>query len=284
VVVSQGSGTNSNVYTVFFGGTLGNVAGPVTALPQLVPAIVPILPAATGTVVISNTAATLALQQNGATVSMQHEPLTLVGPGVGGVGALENLTSNASSNNDSNIWDTPITLAGAAVIGTAAGSTLTLNQAPINDGINPATGVSNGFGLTKVGSGTLQETGTAGNSYTGITQVNDGTLQLGIDTSGGAVVVPGNLVVGDGSLTPGSATVQMQSDLEMAGGLLGTAAITINSDGVLDLGNTEQAIGALTMKLGEIGWADEPQALENAPSLCVSSAPQHSPPPLPLRS
>ena len=75
------------------------------------------------------------------------ETLTLNGSGYNNLGALENV----SGFNDT--WAAPVTLgSNASVSVDGAGDTLTLNQ-PIGDG-------GQGFGLTKVGPGTLDDAGT----------------------------------------------------------------------------------------------------------------------------
>lgn len=68
-------------------------------------------------------------------------------------------------------------------------NTLVINQ-PITDG-------GSAFSVTKVGPGTLQYAGGAGtsNTYTGVTNVNDGKLSL--NKTGGAVAIQSNVVIGD---------------------------------------------------------------------------------------
>ena len=54
--------------------------------------------------------------------------------------------------------------------------------------------ISNGT-FNKIGNGTVQFSGSANNTFTGPTIVNQGNLFL--NKSGGAVAVVGNLIVGD---------------------------------------------------------------------------------------
>jgi autotransporter-associated beta strand protein len=116
--------------------------------------------------------------------------------------------------------------------GSGATTTLTMNQA-ITDG-------GSGFGLTKVGAGTLDETGGAGtdNTYTGLTQVNQGTLLL---DKNGAQALKGDLAVGD--TLPGNALVQWNFASEAAT----TSKATVNSDGTLDLHGQTQTLAKLTV-------------------------------------
>src|SRR5207244_1686264 len=95
-------------------------------------------------------------------IGVAGETLTLNGPGFNNAGALENASGH-------NFWSKGITLGSDSYIGsTTATDGLTIDQ-PISDG-------GNAFGVTKVGPGQLEYA--AGNTYTGLTQVNDGTLQL----------------------------------------------------------------------------------------------------------
>ncbi len=109
--------------------------------------------------------------------------LTLTGAGFNGNGALENVSGT-------NTWGaTPITLGGAGTssIGADTGSTLNINQ-PI---------AGSGAGLNKVGAGTVVFN--ADNTYTGLTDVHAGQLDLQAPAAG--VAIPGNLQVGDNTPT-----------------------------------------------------------------------------------
>ena len=126
--------------------------------------------------------------------------MTLNGSGVGGRGALRNVSG-------ANTWSGAITLGASAAIHNAdTANTLTLGSA--TNGIGGATftltvagegdteiegiiGTTTG-GLTKTGGGTL--TLSAANSYTGDTKVEGGTLKLGRNTAinaGSKLVVDG---------------------------------------------------------------------------------------------
>jgi len=159
-----------------------------------------------GTVVASGAA----LQLQGG-IAIANEPLTLSGSGIGGSGALRNISG-------SNSWDGPITLAAASTFDADAG-TLYLGG-PIANAAYTATFTNVGAillygalgggagGLTKNGVGTLQLD--APNTYTGATTVNGGILQFGA-----------------------------------LGSLTNASAVTINSGATLDLNNVNEAIGAL---------------------------------------
>jgi len=97
--------------------------------------------------------------------------------------------------------------------------------------------------LVKTGSGSLQLSGSTLNSYSGVTVVDDGTLQLNM--SGGAIAIPSNLTIGDG-IGPGIALVQLVGNNQIAS----TAAITVNSDGRFDVNGQTQTIGLLTITDG----------------------------------
>jgi large repetitive protein len=175
-----------------------------------------------GTFVVGG--ATLEIEDN---ITVTGKTLGLTGTGVSGNGALENASGN-------NTWSGPIILIGDATIGVDnASNTLTANQM-----ISEAFPGSN---LTKVGAGTLLLAGSSSNTYTGTTQVDQGTLQL--DMSGGAVAFPGNLIIGDSTGAPGTAIAQW-----LAGNQLGSSSsVTVNSDGLLKLNSQAQTIAGLTI-------------------------------------
>ena len=97
-----------------------------------------------------------------------------------------------------------------------------------------------GSGLTKIGAGELQLSGTPANIYTGTTTVNDGTLIL--SKPAGVNAIGGNLIIGNGS---GSAAVITGFNNQIPD----TAAVTIVG-GTLALNNLSETIGSLTMTAG----------------------------------
>ena len=69
--------------------------------------------------------------------------------------------------------------------------------------------ISGGFGITKVGAGTLVLGGSTANTFSGTTMVNAGSLEL--DKPGGLPAISGNLIIGTGTGLPGSAVVSEQT-------------------------------------------------------------------------
>jgi autotransporter-associated beta strand protein len=177
---------------------------------------------------------------DGATLQLQNgitilgKTLQITGAGVGGKGALENLSGN-------NAWDGQVILNNNATIGVDnAADTLTLKQR-----ITESVALSN---LTKVGIGTLVIGGPAGfgDTYLGTTRVNAGTLVLNKTLNAGEVAIPGNLIIGTGTGAPGSAVVQWLQPNQVAG----SSNVTVNSDGKLDLNNQSNTIATLTINGG----------------------------------
>jgi autotransporter-associated beta strand protein len=214
----------SGTFTVEFGGSL---AGSSLSLLSVAVTTAPgsgtvnrLTAGAGGTVVKSGGSLQL---QGGITLS--SESLTLNGPGSNNAGALENVTGT-------NTWNNPILLGSNVSIGVdGPGDTLVINQ-PITDG-------GGGFGVTEVGPGTLDYK--VGNTYTGLTQVNDGSLLL--DNSVGTAIL-GSLTIGDGLPGAASATWEFAAELPV----LDTA--TVLSDGTLNLNGQIQTLAGLTITDG----------------------------------
>ncbi len=177
--------------------------------------------------------ATLQLE-GGITVST--ETLTLNGQGFDPDGTSGPLPALGALDNSggANVWSRPILLASDVFLGSHAG-TLSINQ-PIGDG-------GSNFGVTKVGGATLDYQ--AANTYTGLTQVNDGTLLL--DNAGGPSLA-GNLTVGDGSGADDSAVARWLFSNQMPS----TAAASVGSDGLLDLNGNDQTVASLTVTDGDV--------------------------------
>lgn len=100
-----------------------------------------------------------------------------------------------------------------------------------------------GAGLIKAGTGSMTLTGGSANAFFGITTVNEGTLTL-LRTPG-TTVVPFNLIIGDGT---GSDRVIVDASDQIAS----NAPVEIRSSGTLELDNTTQTIGTLTMTGGSV--------------------------------
>lgn len=199
---------------------------------------------ATGGGTTVNNGAALQIQNN---IAVGNEGLTLNGSGISNDGALRNISGN-------NSWSGDLTLGSASMIASDSG-TLTLSGAIDNGGflltVTGAGGVttsgviSGTGGLTKTGSGTLTLSGGASNTYTGVTTVNDGTLQL--DMAAGKNAFNGTLTVGDGIGATNSAVTRFLDINQIP-----NKAITINTDGLLDLNGFSDSIGSLTMTGGNV--------------------------------
>lgn len=166
-----------------------------------------------GTTVLSGGTLTL---QGGITTAA--EALAISGTGVGGNGALRNLSG-------ANIFSGAITLGAASTITSTAG-TLTLNNTIDNGGFTAtfaATGdvsssgaISGAGGLTKTGTGTLTLTGN--NTYAGATTISAGIVNIQHANALGT--------------TAAGTTVANGASLQLQGGITtGAEALTINGAG-----------------------------------------------------
>jgi autotransporter-associated beta strand protein len=185
-------------------------------------------------------------------ITVTGESLTLSGTGTNGA-----LVSQSGTNS----WDGNIALAADATITnltgnrfsigvynstpssnsdlTLAGNTVTFNAASSGE-IRVATDIvgSGNVVIASTGSGTVEYYST-GNTFTGTTTINSGTLSLYTDSSG-----PGNFVVGDGT---GTDTLIYNSLNDQIGD---SATVRVNRSGVLNLNNRSDTIGALTLEGG----------------------------------
>jgi autotransporter-associated beta strand protein len=123
--------------------------------------------------------------------------------------------------------DSIATQLGGAV-SVAAGGELDLNGA--------LTGTA---GLTVSGGGTLGLGGSTSNTYTGTTTVN-GTTLLSLNKSGGAIAVPGDLTIGDGT---NAATVRETAPAQFATG----SNATVKDKSTLNLNGQDDTVGTLTL-------------------------------------
>jgi autotransporter-associated beta strand protein len=136
--------------------------------------------------------------------------------------------SNSSPALTTNTFNCALDLGGSQTVTVAQDTTLNLNGV-----IGGSTGI-----MGKEGPGTLALGGTAANTYTGSTAVRDGTLAL--NKSAGNNAAAGALIIGDGV---GTDRVLLLSSNQISD----SAAITINTSGVLALNGHDETIGPLTM-------------------------------------
>ena len=178
-------------------------------------------------------------------------PLTLVGGDVTtGAGTLT-LNGNVTAHSVT-IAPPPNTVVNDPVI---SGRLALGNVAARVFDVGPATGlsastlridatVSGTAGLTKIGIQSLVLAGTEDNTYTGVTQVNAGTLVLAKSNRGRAVGA--GLVVGDngvsGTILP-SDVVRWDADNQVPD----DAAVTVNASGTLNLAGHDETLGPVTM-------------------------------------
>lgn len=120
--------------------------------------------------------------------------------------------------------------------------TLTINNSVTFGGV-----VAGAFALTKSGTGTLTLSGTAANTYSGSTIVNDGTLILA-KTAGLNAFAGTTLTIGDSLGAAGSAIVQLNA----ADQIPDAANVNLKLDGLLNMQNFTERIGALTTTGGSI--------------------------------
>jgi fibronectin-binding autotransporter adhesin len=98
-----------------------------------------------------------------------------------------------------------------------------------------------------VNSGALDLDGASNNTYTGNTQINNGTLILG--KTGGAIAVGGPLTIGNAFGNPFSAYVQYLAN----GQTSATTDVLISNDGILDVHSVFTNIRTLIMFGGTVG-------------------------------
>lgn len=211
-VVKTGSGTatlsGANSYagnTGINAGTL--VAGSATALGAT----------GSGNATLVAGGATLALSGSDFTTS---ETLAINGQGVAAAGALRNLSGN-------NTVSGAISLGSESSVGAAAGTTLT------SSGV-----ISGGFGLTKVGDGTLVLSGA--NSYTGTTAVNAGVIEVRNNSSLGTTGSPTTVASG-AAVAFNGASLSVAENFTLAGdggGQGALRAIGASTNATLTAGST----------------------------------------------
>lgn len=145
-------------------------------------------------------------------------------------------------------WAGNITLASDSSVGAlSGGDTLTLTGAIGQTGGTRA--------LTKVGEGTVQFFGASPNTYTGLTTVANGRLdlqkQVAIFPFPPLTAILGPLTIGDGAGATNSAEVRLLNSNQIAT----DQPVTILGDGNLNLNGNSQTIASLTMTGGNVTTA-----------------------------
>jgi len=158
-----------------------------------------------------NGGGSLALEGN---ITVNNEGLSLSGTSIA---ALEN-------RSGVNVWNAPIFISANGGVGVSAGTLQLLGT------------IEGGGSLTKSGPGTLIIGGTANNTHSGNTFVNEGTVQLA--KSAFLQAVPHDLIIGANAL----ATYFNHDQV--------WANITVNSGGLLDLNGYDEYAGLLTLNQG----------------------------------
>lgn len=127
-----------------------------------------------------------------------------------------------------------------------AGFTLYVGTTATTASMNLAGAITGGGSVFKNGVGTLTYSGADSNTYTGLTLVNTGTLNL--MKSNPATALSGPLVVGDGVGGLKADVVNILFDDQ----ILDSTPITVNSSGYLNFGPSSNAIGDLTLNGGSV--------------------------------
>ena len=136
------------------------------------------------------------------------------------------------------IAGTTLTLTGTS----ASTSTITTNSS----GTISAPLAGSGINLTKAGTATLTFSGSSANTYSGVTTVNAGELDL--NKTAGINAIAGNLTIGDGTGGSGADVVKLLT----ANQIVNSSTVTINSTGKLDLNNNAETIDGLSGVAGSL--------------------------------
>ena len=176
------------------------------------------------------------------TIDVQRGPLILGNASAGGSAKIR-LNSNANPNGALQLGNFSIANAveiqAGALVGVATGNSATIS------GIVSSTSTT---AFVKVGDGTLTLTGA--NTYTGVTNVNAGSLQIG---SGGTVgTIPATAV----TIASGATLAVNRSDAITVGGAIsGAGSLRKSGAGTLTLSGTNSFAGGTTWEAGGISIA-----------------------------
>ena len=233
-LVKQGTGTLTLTGANTYNGVTTINAGAIIAASNT----------ALGAATYGNTIASGAALQLQGGISLTEGSFTVTGTGVGGTGAIRNLSGN-------NTLDASLDLGGNTTVTSDAGTMVLSGQVNLGTaniltvagtGNTDLAGSINNTGtITKTGTGTLTFSGTGANSFGGALNINDGTVLL--NKTAGTNAVSGSAInVGDGTGAAGSAILRLGASNQIADY---TGVLTIASDGLLDVNNQTEAIDRL---------------------------------------
>ena len=182
-----------------------------------------------------------AIEIDGSGLSIAEPVTSIIGTGVSAGGALRNLAN-------SNTWSGTLTIGsgnatvnadgGLLTLGAVGGATRTLTVGGAGDtSVGGVIGTTTGT-LVKNGGGTL--TLGAVNTYTGVTTINAGRVQVDGSTSTGAVTVAAGSVLGGSGTMGGAVTVTGTIQPGAPPGRLTSAALTMSANSTyrIDIGGT----------------------------------------------
>ena len=185
--------------------------------------------------------AALQLQNN---LAVTKASFGISGSGISSTGAIRNLSgtntlnSAVNLNANSTLGSDAGTLTVTGDVNLGAGLTLTTTGA---GNLTLAGAVYGSSGLIQAGPGTLTFSGATANSYSGATQINDGTLALN-KTAGTNAIAGSSVTIGNSVGAANSASLTFLASNQIADS---TGPITINSDGRLNLNNQSESINLL---------------------------------------
>ena len=233
-LVKQGTGTLTLTGANTYNGVTTFNAGAIIAASNT----------ALGAATYGNTIASGAALQLQGGISLTEGSFTVTGTGVGGTGAIRNLSGN-------NTLDASLDLGGNTTVTSDAGTMVLSGQVNLGTAniltvagtgnTDLAGSINNTGAITKTGTGTLTFSGTGANSFGGALNINDGTVLL--NKTAGTNAVSGSAInVGDGTGATGSAILRLGASNQIADY---TGVLTIASDGLLDVNNQTEAIDRL---------------------------------------
>ena len=186
---------------------------------------------------------------NGATLELSGSitvanGISVTGSGASNAGAIHNVVGT-------NTLSGTITQTGSSTLTTDTGTTLTLTGNLTGTNVDTVFGGAGNLNVARITTGTgnvtLDGTGTVtfngttnANTYTGVTNVNSGTLVL--SKTAGTNAIAGDLTIGDGIGGASTATVRLGA----ANQISNVSAVTLNSDGKLDVNGVTETVGSIS--------------------------------------